>query len=265
MDISYYIIIFIFGVIIGSFLNVVINRYNTGISLGGRSMCFSCGAKLSWYELIPIISFLIQRGKCRKCKSKISWQYLIVEFSTGILFLLTVCYLPFTGYFDIFVYFYLWIIICLLVVITVYDFRHKIIPDSFVYVFAGLSFLYMFANIVFSIGDFNKIDLLAGPILATPFVLLWLVSRGSWMGLGDAKLSLGIGWFLGLYYGLSAIILSFWIGAVFGVVLIIFGNTNLFLKDKKFTMKSEIPFGPFLILGIFLVLFFKIDALKLLM
>lgn len=75
----------LFGLIVGSFLNVVILRMNTGKTLGGRSMCLSCNKKLEWYELIPLVSFIIQRGRCTKCHSKISWQYPIVEAITAVL------------------------------------------------------------------------------------------------------------------------------------------------------------------------------------
>src|ERR1700752_70221 len=78
---------FVFGTIIGSFLNVVALRYNTGFSLGGRSRCFSCGKTLYWYKLIPLFSFLIQGGRCRKCHSQISIQYPLVEALTGLVFL----------------------------------------------------------------------------------------------------------------------------------------------------------------------------------
>ena len=84
-----YALIFVFGTIIGSFLNVVILRYGTGKSFAkGSSQCFSCGKKLSWYELVPILSFLFQKGKCKGCGSKISWQYPLIETITGVLFLL---------------------------------------------------------------------------------------------------------------------------------------------------------------------------------
>lgn len=265
----YQIFVFILGLIIGSFLNVVILRYSSGISLRGRSFCLNCNKKLSWYELIPLFSFLIQKGKCRGCKSKISWQYPIIEILSGIMFL-AVYSLQFTvysekilltNYHPLLSLLYLWIIFSILIVITVYDIKHKIIPDILVFLFAGISFI----GLLFNFGpEINKLNLLAGPILATPFALLWLISKGRWIGLGDAKITLGIGWFMGLIDGLSSIILAFWVGSIFGILLIFFSKLNLlFFKDKNFTIKSEIPFAPFLILAMITIFFFGWDILGL--
>ncbi len=85
---------FLFGIIIGSFLNVVALRFNTGVGINGRSMCMSCGTKLTWRELIPLFSFLFQKGSCKTCKSKISWQYPLVEFMAGAFFVLILLYFP---------------------------------------------------------------------------------------------------------------------------------------------------------------------------
>src|ERR1035437_11136792 len=79
---------FVFGTIIGSFLNVVSLRYNTGMGVNGRSKCFTCGKTLTWKELIALFSFAVQKGACKKCKSKISWQYPLVEFLAGVFFVL---------------------------------------------------------------------------------------------------------------------------------------------------------------------------------
>src|SRR3989338_6841366 len=79
-------VFFVFGLIVGSFLNVVIYRFNTAKSFGGRSACVSCQNKLCWYELIPLVSFLSQKGRCRNCKARISIQYPLVEFATGLIF-----------------------------------------------------------------------------------------------------------------------------------------------------------------------------------
>jgi len=258
MEIISYVIVFIFGTIIGSFLNVVIYRLGTGASIiYGRSMCFSCGKTLSWYELIPVFSFVIQNGKCRKCKSKISWQYPAVEATTGLLFLFT--WMLNVQMVELFFY---WVIISILVVIAVYDIRHKIIPNGFVYAFIALSLIKL---IWYS--DYQVVqmwDFLAGPVLFLPFAALWFMSRGTWMGFGDAKLAWGIGWFLGLSMGIAAVILAFWVGALWGLGLIALSHIHkLLLRRKAFTMKSEIPFGPFLVLGTLLVFFFNIDIFSL--
>jgi prepilin signal peptidase PulO-like enzyme (type II secretory pathway) len=105
------------------------------------------------------------------------------------------------------------------------------------------------------------LTLLAGPVLFLPFFILWIVSNGRWIGLGDGKLALGFGWMLGLDYGLSAIVLAFWIGAVVSIFLI--ARERLNLKKKQLTMKSEIPFAPYLILGYAIVYFLSIDVMGL--
>lgn len=252
-------ILFLLGLFIGSFLNVVIVRYNTGRTIAtGRSMCFSCGRTLAWYELIPVISFVLQGGKCRGCKSKVSWQYPLVEFTTGILFALIAAYLPVVQGSGGELLYYL-TVACILVVIAVYDIKHKIIPNFFAYLFAFLAL----AHLAVSAGSVAMFlhppylyTLLAGPAFALPFAALWFVSGGRWIGLGDAKLALGIGWFLGLALGGSAIILSFWIGAAVGVLLIAASRIHArFIRGAQFSLKSEIPFGPFLILGTLIVLF----------
>lgn len=266
MEILFNIYTFTFGAIVGSFLNVVICRYGTKESVvAGRSMCVSCKSKLKWYELIPIASILIQKGKCRNCKAKISMQYPIVEALTGTLFFLVLSqgYSPLVSVTLLF-------IMSILVVIAVYDFWHKIIPDLFVFSFIALSFfLLVWSQEINSFKIPNMADTLAGPILFLPFAGLWYFSDGRWMGFGDAKLAFGIGWFLGLSGGASAIILAFWFGAIFGLAVISLGKLlknnklPLILSLRMFTitMKSEIPFGPFMILGTFLVFFFNSNVL----
>lgn len=247
---------FILGTIIGSFLNVVALRYNTGMTLKGRSKCFSCGKNLEWHELVPILSFFYQGGECKKCKSKISWQYPLIEILAGVLFILIFYYFPPTSLQASFnTVFYLFIT-SLLLIIAIYDIKHKIIPDPIVYLFAFVAFLKLFISpdlnfFVPSIGD-----LISGPLLASPFFFIWLFSKGKWMGLGDAKLTLGIGWVLGFTAGLSAVILAFWIGAIISVIWI-------YVVFRKFKSKQEIPFGPYLILGMYLVLFFGISVIEL--
>lgn len=264
-----YILNFILGAIIGSFLNVVALRYNTGKSVAGRSGCFTCGGSLRWYELIPIVSFFMQKGRCRTCYTRIAWQYPIVETVTGLIFALILPPLTFftlslvgadisVSSAELISAFFVLIIFCLLIIITVYDFRHKIIPDGLVYAFIILSFAGLFVHFAdpLSLRIPSEFELYAGPMLFVPFFLLWLISRGRWIGLGDGKLVLGMGWFLGLSASISAVILAFWMGAVWSIFA-------LYFSRKHLTMKSELPFAPFLILGFTIAYFFQPDILHL--
>jgi len=255
-------IFFVFGVIIGSFLNVVIYRFNTGRGFGGRSACMSCMRTLSWYELVPLGSYLLQRGKCRGCKTKISYQYPLVECITGLIF--GVLFLKFQNLFftDIgafaFSMAFFSTVFSLLMVVAVYDLKHKIIPDILAFIFGALAFISMF---FFTDGNVNihipnMLSFLAGPILAAPFALLWLVSNGRWIGFGDAKLALGIGWLLGVSVGFSGLVLAFWMGAIIGIGLLMF--------SKKHSIKSEVPFAPFMVLGLIIVFLFSINLFPLL-
>lgn len=247
---------FIFGAVIGSFLNVVSLRWNTGMGVKGRSKCFSCGKGLVWHELIPIFSFAAQKGRCKKCKSKISWQYPVVEFLSGAVFtLIFVKFPPVDVAAAITTLLYL-LITALLIVITVYDIRHKIIPDGLSYTFAAIAFVGLFFGgaTVFHLP--LLINVLAGPLCALPFALLWAISKGQWMGLGDAKLMLGIGWTLGFVAGVSSIVLAFWIGAVVSVVWML-------VMFRKIKGGYEIPFAPYLILGMYIVLLFGVSVIDL--
>ncbi len=302
MDFLVLAIVFIFGTIIGSFLNVVIYRYNSGTSpLTGRSQCFSCGKALCWYELVPVLSFLLQHGRCRKCRVKLSWQYPIVEVLSGAIFVAV--YLLDKPLIESA---YLVTVFSTLLIVTVYDLRHQIIPDGLVAFFALLALgWFVWTTGLASIVHFPYLwTIIAGPMLFFPFWFLWLVSGGRWLGLGDGKLALGIGWFLGATLGGSAILLAFWIGAAWALIIMAIqriamiisahasrstrlASTSVDEKSKvlkskvnagtnpsapnfinfrnfinlrlarsaRLTMKSEIPFGPFLILGVFIVYF----------
>lgn len=228
------VILFVFGLCVGSFLHVLALRHNSGASLGGRSACSVCATRLRWYELVPVLSFLFLSGRCRTCRSKISWRYPAVEVLTGLLFAtVPLVFLP---------------VFSLYIAITLYDLRHKIIPDALVYAAIALSAL----TRAFLGG--GALDYLAGPILFLFFAAIWLLSRGRAIGFGDSKLALSIGLLLGAAGGFSAVILAFWIGAVWGIGAMIF-------SPKRLTMKSELPFAPFLILGAWLSAAFAPDLL----
>lgn len=264
MSLLIFVFVFILGTIIGSFLNVVIYRFNTGRTMvSGRSICMTCNKNLRWYELIPVFSFFIQSGKCRRCKSKISSQYPVVEFITGMIFtlivfkfspILYISYNIYLLYTILFVF-----IFSLLMVISVYDIRHKVVPDKLVYTFIAVSFLSVFIS-PYLFGPILIIPklqaLISGPIVAIPFLLVWIFSKGRLIGLGDVKLMLGIGWMLGLSQGIFSIILSFWIGTIVSLLIMFFSN-------KKLNMKTEIPFAPFLIISTFITFLFNWDMFSL--
>ncbi|MBI2065601.1 MAG: prepilin peptidase [Candidatus Zambryskibacteria bacterium] len=242
------VILFVLGAVVGSFLNVVGLRWDSSIL--GRSKCPYCHKTLEWWELIPIVSFFLLRVKCSKCRAGISWQYPLIEIWTGLIFLSI-----FNLEFSIFNKLITTIIFCIYIVITIYDLRHKIIPDSLVYSAILLSVISRWLSVS------STLDWLAGPIIFTFFAFIWLLTRGRAIGFGDAKLGLSVGLLLGAAEGFSAIILAFWIGAVTSLFYI-FLNKSGFLKDsKKLTIKSEIPFAPFIIIGAWVSLIFNLNLL----
>ncbi len=258
MDIFFGVVVALFGVIVGSFLNVVILRFNTGWGIGGRSHCFSCMKQLSWYELLPLVSFLGQKGRCRGCKSRISLQYPLVEAFTALLFVTLFFFIAPTDAASALYFAFHVVMASLLVVIFVYDLRHKIIPNSLAYSLMIVSFLSLFIGgkegmsliHMTSPGDF-----LVGVLLFVAFGLLWLVSKGKWIGFGDAKLVISLGWLAGYAQALSGIMLAFWIGAVVSIAY-------LFIVKNGRTIKGvEVPFAPYLILGIYIAFFFHLDFL----
>ena len=224
----------------------------------------SCGYTLTVRELIPIVSFIASFGRCRQCESKISLQYPLVEALTGLLFLgIYFLDLP------ILALLYMLVATSILVVLLVYDIHHKIIPDAIVYTFA---FMGLFQTVIdFSTLTFHTpsaIAIISGPLLFLPFFLLWFFSRGRFMGLGDAKLALGMGWFLGISQGVLAVMFAFWAGALVGILLIItpmISRKMAMPQSWSFTLKSQIPFAPFLIFAFFITLFFDINLYALIL
>ncbi len=249
-----------FGLIVGSFLNVVILRHGAR-SLHGRSGCMSCGAQIKWYDLIPVVSWLALRGRCRACRSSISIQYPLVELTTALSFALVGVS---QSTVDIALPFFC-AIAAFMIAIGAYDIRHTIIPDEWAYMFATLVAVTSILSPLYS-GPLLFL-VLAGPVAALPLFVLWLVSGGRWMGLGDAKLALGIGWLLGPVYGPVAIMGAFVIGAVISVAILLplpyvrlylhalvtgRGIARLNVSRERLTMTSEVPFGPFLVASAFL-------------
>ena len=267
------IITFLFGAAVGSFLNVVVLRFETSERITGRSHCPHCGTTLVWYELVPMFSYLAQRGRCRSCASRLSVQYPLVELGTALLFI-AVLFAPHPGVpFDVvgsvftggvtavaLVVLHL-VIWSLLIVLAVYDLRTTYLPNRFTYAFAGCAFTLSFAHL-FLTHTTSSIQYLtalaAGPLCFLPFYALSWFSDGRWMGYGDGKLALGIGWLLGIDGGGSAIMFGFWIGAAVSLLIMLAQRVLARLRharagERALSLTSEVPFGPFLVLGTLIV------------
>ncbi len=216
----------------------------------------SCQNTLVWYELVPLFSFIVLQGRCRNCQTKISMQYPLVELAAGLIFALLFIKFQHIFWGDtltfVVTYAYYAVMFSLLIVISVYDLKHKIIPDllSFLLGLLGFVGIFFFDSSGFHLHMPALWEFLAGPVIALPFALIWLLSRGTWMGLGDAKLAIGLGWLLGISRALSGIVVAFWSGAIIGIALI--------ALTKKYGMKSEIPFAPFLVLGAVIAFLFEL-------
>ncbi len=273
MEYIWVIFFFVFGAAIGSFLQVVVDRYGSGLSFfRGRSFCFSCTRPLKPLHLFPVFSFLFLKGRCAYCKSKIPLQSFLIELISGLLAVL-LAYKTFghflfpdfpilhTSYL-ILHFLLLFSIFSVILLISIYDLRHSIIPDHFLITLGifSLSYIFIIHNSYFIIQH-----LISAFVLPLPFLLLFILSRGQWLGFGDIKYVFFVGLLLGLPQGLSAVILAFWIGAFFSVLAIILQKNfpALLIFGNKLTIKSEIPFGPFISVGVFLSFWFSIDLFHL--
>ncbi len=222
---------------------MVADRSVKGQSIMGRSYCDWCRAKLSAIDLIPIASFVALGAKCRRCRKPISWQYPLVELATGILFVSTFIFLTEVGNLKIFPIVYYLFIVSVLIVVGIIDLKHYLIPTTIVLGASLVSLFYNYFN--FNSGIFVD-HIMAAFSAAIFFGIIVLVTLRRGMGEGDIFLALLIGMVLGLKNTLVAIFAAFMIGALVAVFLIILGR-------KKFG--QAVPFGPFLIIGFLVSLY----------
>lgn len=231
-----FLFVFLYGIVIGSFLNVLIYRLPNGEDIVlKRSHCMKCGYILKWYDLIPIISFLFLKGKCRKCNDKISLQYPMIELLNGIFYLLI---------FYIKGFHITSIIYCLfvstLIVISVIDWITFEIPIGLNY------FIFILAIIIFVINIENWIPHVIGFFAISGFLfIIYLCSKGRAIGGGDIKLMAVCGFLLGF----KLIILSFILGCIFGSVIHL-------IRMRISNQDNRLAFGPYLCFGMFLALLF---------
>ncbi len=248
LDFIVYIFLFILGTIIGSFTNVLIDRIPSQKFLSkNRSYCESCKRTLQWYDLFPLVSYLLLQGKCRYCKKSIPLRIFLVELLMGISFVLFYVLFPVASL-KIFV---LLLIVCtILVAIFFIDAKHRIIPDSLLLSLLLTTLLYH----IFSNHELIPY-LLAGIGSFLFFLLLFLVTKGKGMGFGDVKFTFIIGFLLGFPAAVISLYAAFLTGAIISIILIVTG--------KKKARGSVIAFGPFLIIGIIIAALYTNEIISL--
>jgi len=262
------IIFFIFGLIIGSFLGAVNYRLKIDEDIvWKRSHCPLCKHEIRWYDNIPLLSFILLFGRCRDCKKYISWEYPLIELSTGLLFagvalkFFGAPLLGITGVVSgavstaaVIDMSFLLFAVCYLVLIFWHDYDYMLIPDAVVFPAIIVTFFYQIWKYVespFGIASFRSpltSALLAALAAALFFFFLIWISKGKWIGGGDVKL----GFLAGLIVGWPKILFVFFFTYLIGSVISL---TLIALKKK--TWKSQIPFGPFMVAAILIVLFFS--------
>ena len=251
MDIYFEIIIFLIGIIFGSFFNVCIFRIPNNKSISyPPSHCYRCNTRLKGIDLMPILSWLLLKGKCRYCKSKISIRYPLIELLTGIVFVAI-----YKSYgFNLMLVYYL-VLASILIIITFIDIDFYIIPDSLIII--GLIF-----GIAFKV--LNHMSIIQGVLGLLVcgggmYILISFIEnvvKKEVMGGGDIKLFAMIGFFLGVRLGLLTILLSIYVGAIYGVITITYSK----LKLKSYN--SIMPYGPFISIAAFISIIYGENIIK---
>lgn len=236
MDFSMYLLIFIIGAIFGSFTNVIIYRIPKKISLlRPSSSCTQCGYHLKWYENVPIVSFLLLKGKCKQCNKRIPFSYLLVELLMGFGFIILSVYTRNILHFAYFAF-----ILVMFISMSIIDYKHYMLPDKLIIITAIISIMYYSYSKNFMIGN----NLLSAAIIFSSLFFLRILSsrlfKKESLGMGDIKLGALIGFILGWKGALLAIFFGFYLAAITLLFLYIFR----ILKKKNF-----IPFGPFMFGG----------------
>lgn len=247
MNIIYGVFAFLFGAVFGSFMNVLIYRLPRSLSIvSPRSFCPKCKKSIPGYENIPILSFILLRGRCARCRAPISWQYPAVEALTGIVFLFL--FLRYGLTFDLL---FLLFFFCGLIVISGVDLTHQLIPDA-------ISMPGIILGILFQLTQHNLLYGIIGAVFGGGLILMIRVV-GGWaykkevMGMGDVYLTAMIGAFVGF----PNIILAIFIAAVCGAV-----SGIIYLSVTRKQRETPIPFGPFLSLGGAVVIITRIELLN---
>lgn len=231
--------IFISGLAVGSFLNVLIDRLPAGKGIGGRSQCDFCGKQLTALNLIPVLSFVLQKARSACCNKRLSVYYPVVEIATGVAYLWL-----FTTYGPSLIHF---VVLSALIVIFFADLKYRIIPDYMTVIVAVGGLL-----LAVSRGALPE-HILAGVLLFSGMFALFTATKGRGMGFGDVKFAGAMGLLLGLKAGAGALYLAFVLGGIAGVILVLMARRSI---------KSAIAFGPFLVIGTAVMLFWGDVVMK---
>ncbi len=231
---------------------MIVARLGVSSIVKGRSKCLHCNTTLSWKELFPVLSYVIQDGKCKTCDSKYGFEHLVVEIFFGLLFI-CVYYFILLGQIDkthqLFWLIYYTLFFITLGTVTLYDLKHKVIPINYFLGFFTLTLIELFLRYQ---SEGNLVVFLSPLVVSFPFLLLFVMSRGKWLGFGDVLMLIAVGSFFELLQGITVFFFSVWIGAIVGLIL-------KFI-NKKVKMKTEIPFIPFIAVAIIIVLFTDTDV-----
>jgi len=234
----------LFGLCLGSFFNVIIARWGRedGI-VTGRSHCPNCRRSLPWHDLIPLLSYLLLGARCRYCRQPISLRYPVIETVTAIaLVLFAYRYgIPNTPQ-EIF-----FLILAIGFLLLLYfDAIYYLLPDIIVGTLLAVTLAYL---IIWNLSGLSS-HILSGLLLSFVFAILYVVSRGWWIGFGDVKLTFVIGLAFGYPFGFLAVIGAIWAGAILGIIL---------MAIRQATGKTRLPFGSFLAgSGIILILYYHV-------
>ncbi len=245
MDSGGVIVAFIFGLIYGSFLNVVILRWDDWMSIiVGRSSCPNCKQDLRWFDMLPVISYVTLAGRCRYCQKPISWQYPVVEIATAVLVAFGYQHVFSAGLSDVTLavtaFLAYLVVIGLFITVFFHDLYEMLVPDV-------MGYLLVVAGAIFGGIMYGWLDMLYGLLLGVaPIALLVYPSGGRWMGEGDVKIAAGLGAFVGWPVVAAFLLLSFFLGGLYGVLGLVLG---------KVRMKTAVPFAPFLIIGALIAFF----------
>lgn len=238
-----YLIVAILGLLLGSFLNVIVLRFDDLKTIFlTRSHCVHCKKEITWYDLVPFFSYIALFGKCRFCKKEISIQYPLVEVGTAVILCLLFWQFGLT-----LAFFAYGLIFLVLIVIFTYDILHLLIPDSLMWLAIGIWIIYLIISYFINLNPLAAIlNSIYGALALGGFLaLLVFASREKWMGAGDIKLGALLGAMVFWPQVLVATFLAFTLGAVVGLFLIA-------IKKKK--LQGKVPFAPFLILGTLITL-----------